>query len=265
MVLHALEDLNYYCIDNLPVSLMKNLGGEIERLPENIAIGLDARNIRHELTELPDSINAIRNLGITTELVFLDASEDVLTKRFSETRRKHPLSSNNIPLHEAIRKERELLSYLAETADLRIDTSYNTVHDLRNLVRERIVDRAYDSLSIQLMSFGYKFGTPRDADFIFDIRCLPNPYWDNTLRSYSGREEPVIDFLERQPDVIRMRDQLTSFLSEWIPAFGNENRSYLTIALGCTGGRHRSVYMAERLAASLEATGRQVILRHRDL
>lgn len=265
VVLHTLEDLNYYCIDNLPVSLMDKLADELDRLPENIAIGIDARNIKGELTSLPDSIKAIRERGITTELIFLDASEEVLTKRFSETRRKHPLSTNNIPLYEAIKKERQVLSYLSETADLRIDTSYNTVHDLRNLIGERITDRAADALSIQIMSFGYKFGTPRDADFIFDVRCLPNPYWDNTLRSYSGRERPVIEFLEQQAGVLRMREQLTSFLAEWIPAFENENRSYLTVAIGCTGGRHRSVYMADRLAGDLRASGRPIILRHRDL
>ncbi len=265
VVLHTLEDLNYYCIDNLPVSLIDKLADEIDRLPENIAIGIDARNIKAELTSLPDSIQAIRDQGVTTELIFLDASEDVLTKRFSETRRKHPLSSSNVPLYEAIKKERQILSSLSETADLRIDTSHNTVHDLRNLIRERITDRAVDTLSIQIMSFGYKFGTPRDADFIFDIRCLPNPYWDNTLRPYSGRERPVMDFLEQQSGVLRMREQLTSFLTEWIPAFEKENRSYLTIAIGCTGGRHRSVYMADRLADDLRADGRRIILRHRDL
>lgn len=265
VVLHTLEDLNYYCIDNLPISLMDKLADEIDRMPENIAIGIDARNIKRELTALPDSIKAIREHGIITELIFLDASEEVLTKRFSETRRKHPLSSNNIPLYEAIEKERQILSYLSETADLRIDTSYNTVHDLRNLIRERITDRAVDALSIQIMSFGYKFGTPRDADFIFDIRCLPNPYWDNTLRPYSGRERPVIEFLEQQAGVLRMREQLTSFLTEWIPAFEKENRSYLTVAMGCTGGRHRSVYMADQLAGDLRANGRPIILRHRDL
>ncbi|MEX2524525.1 MAG: RNase adapter RapZ [Gammaproteobacteria bacterium] len=265
VVLHTLEDLNYYCIDNLPISLMDKLAGEIDRLPENIAIGIDARNIKRELTDLPDSIKAIREHGVATELIFLDASEDVLTKRFSETRRKHPLSSDNIPLYEAITKEREILSSLSETADLRIDTSHNTVHDLRNLIRERITDRAVDTLSIQVMSFGYKFGTPRDADFIFDVRCLPNPYWDNTLRPYSGREQPVIDFLEQQAGVLRMREQLTSFLTEWIPAFENENRSYLTVAIGCTGGRHRSVYLADRLTGDLRAGGRPIILRHRDI
>lgn len=265
VVLHTLEDLNYYCIDNLPVSLMDKLVGEIDRLPESIAIGIDARNIKRELTGLPDSIKAIREHGVTTELIFLDASEDVLTKRFSETRRKHPLSSDSIPLYEAITKEREILSSLSEVADLRIDTSHYTVHDLRNLIRERITDRAVDALSIQVMSFGYKFGTPRDADFIFDVRCLPNPYWDNTLRPYSGREQPVIDFLEQQPGVLRMREQLTSFLTEWIPAFEKENRSYLTVAIGCTGGRHRSVYLADRLAGDLRAGGRPIILRHRDI
>jgi len=265
VVLHTLEDLNYYCIDNLPISLMDKLADEIDRLPENIAIGIDARNIKAELTSLPDSIKAIRDKGVMTELIFRDASEEILTERFSETRRKRPLSSKEIPLYEAIKKERQILSSLSEIADLRIDTSHNTVHDLRNTIRKRITDRAVDTLSVQIMSFGYTFGTPRDAHIIFDVRCLPNPYWDNTLRSYSGRERPVMIFLEQQPDVLRMRKQLASFLLEWMPAFEKENRTYLTIAVGCTGGRHRSAYMVDRLAEDMRAGGRPVILRHRDL
>lgn len=244
---------------------MDKLAEEIELLPDDIAIGIDARNIKRDLVSLPDSIREFREQGVEAELIFLDASEDVLTKRFSETRRKHPLSSATVPLYEAIKTEREVLSALSDTADLRIDTSYTTVHDLRNLIRERITERSTNTLSIQLMSFGYKSGTPRDADFIFDIRCLPNPYWDNALRPYSGREQPVIEFLGQQPLVTRMHEQLTAFMMEWIPPFESENRSYLTIAIGCTGGRHRSVYMVDRLAEDMRSTGRHVIIRHRDL
>lgn len=265
VVLHTLEDLNYYCIDNLPIKLMDKLADELELLPEDIAIGIDARNISRDLTSLPQGINDISAQGVKTELIFLDASEDVLTKRFSETRRKHPLSSQAVSLDEAIKSERRILSALSEMADLRIDTSHTTVHDLRSLIRERITERAYDTLSLQLMSFGYKSGTPRDADFVFDVRCLPNPYWDNTLRPYSGREKPIMDFLGRQPLVTRMQEQLSSFLKDWIPVFESENRSYLTIAIGCTGGRHRSVYIVDRLAEDMHADDRQVIIRHRDL
>jgi len=265
VVLHTLEDLNYYCIDNLPISLMDKLSDEFDVLPENIAIGIDARNIKRELNFLPETIRKVGGAGIEAELIFLDASEDVLTKRFSETRRKHPLSSGSVPLDEAISQERQILSALSDIADLRIDTSHTTVHDLRNLIKERISERASETLSIQLMSFGYKYGTPRDADFIFDVRCLPNPYWDNTLRPYSGREQPVMSFLEQQPLVARMQEHLITFLDEWLPAFEKESRSYLTIAVGCTGGRHRSVYLADRLAERMREAGRHVILRHRDL
>lgn len=265
VVLHALEDLDYYCIDNLPISLLDGLAERIEDLPAFIAIGIDARNSRDDLVTLPESIQTLKHKGIPTELVFLDASGDVLTKRFSETRRKHPLSSVEVPLDEAIVAERQLLSALSESADLRVDTSHTTVHDLRRLIMDRVTGRRTGVMSLQLISFGYKFGTPRDADFIFDMRCLPNPYWDNSLRPYSGRDRPVIEFLEAHPPVLHMRDQLLAFLQEWLPVFEAENRSYLTVAAGCTGGRHRSVFMIDRLGAGLKGPDRNIIIRHRDL
>jgi UPF0042 nucleotide-binding protein len=265
VVLHALEDLNYYCIDNLPISLMDGLSEQIENYPEFIAIGIDARNIKDDIFSLPDCIQSLRRKGMPTELIFLDASEDILTKRFSETRRKHPLSAKDIPLHEAISLERRLLSELSESADLRIDTSHTTVHDLRRLILDRVSSRKAPVMSLLLMSFGYKFGSPRDADFIFDMRCLPNPYWDSNLRPCSGKDQAVIDFLGGQPEVARMRDHLLAFLKEWVPAFEAENRSYLTVAVGCTGGRHRSVFMVDRLEEGLRSPDKNIIVRHRDL
>jgi len=265
VVLHTLEDLDYYCIDNLPISLLDRLAERVEDFPAFIAIGIDARNSRDDLISLPDSIQSLKHRGIPTELIFLDASADVLTKRFSETRRKHPLSSGEVPLDEAIDAERRLLSALSESADLRIDTSHTTVHDLRRLIMDRVTSRRTGVMSLQLISFGYKYGIPRDADFIFDMRCLPNPYWDNSLRPCSGRDRPVIEFLESHPQVLRMRDQLLSFLQEWLPVFEGENRSYLTVAAGCTGGRHRSVFMIDRLEEGLRDTAANIIIRHRDL
>ena len=265
VVLHALEDLSYYCIDNLPISLMDRLAEQIDQYPEYIAIGIDARNIKDDLVSLPDCIASLRDKGIPTELIFLDAGEDILTKRFSETRRKHPLSSADVPLSEAISLERRLLGELSAGADLRIDTSHTTVHDLRRLILERVSSRRTGVMSLLLMSFGYKFGTPRDADFVFDTRCLPNPYWDSNLRPCSGKDQAVIDFLGSQPEVTRMRDHLLAFLREWVPAFEAENRSYLTIAVGCTGGRHRSVFMVDSLEQGLRSPDKKIIVRHRDL
>ena len=265
VVLHTLEDLNYYCIDNLPVSLIDRLAEQIDRFPPLIALGIDTHNIKDDLISLPDCIQALNHRGIPTELIFLDADEDVLTKRFSETRRKHPLSSGEVPLYEAIDTERRILSGLSGAADLRIDTSHTTVHDLRRQILDRVVNRKTAVMSLQLMSFGYKFGTPRDADFVFDVRCLPDPYWDNSLRDLSGKDPAVIHFLNDQPEVLRMRDHLLSFLKEWVPAFEAENRSYLTVAVGCTGGRHRSVFLVDQLSEGLRSTDKHIIVRHRDL
>lgn len=265
VVLHTLEDLGFYCIDNLPVSLMDGLTEQIESLPESLAIGIDSRNLAGELEDFPEVINKLKRHGINCEVIFLDAANEVLTKRFSETRRKHPLSSGQASLDDAIKKDRGILSPLSDIADIRIDTSHTNIHDLRKLIIDRIVPKKTGILSVQLVSFGYKHGTPRDADFIFDVRCLPNPYWEKTLRRYSGKDRPVIDFLDQQPLVNHMIEHLYSFLREWVPYFEAEQRSYLTIAVGCTGGRHRSVYIIDKLAEKLAVTRRNLLVRHRDL
>jgi len=265
VVLNTLEDLDFYCIDNFPIGLLETLTEQIGQYPLLIAIGINARSQEDRIPELTSSIDHFRNSHIDTELIFLEADNDVLTKRYSETRRKHPFSSSSISLHDAIENEHQLLNPLAAIADLKIDTSHTTVHDLRNIIHERVAGRKSASLSIQLISFGYKHGTPRDADFIFDVRCLPNPYWIKDLRALSGKEAPVIEYLQQQALVKKMSVQLISFLTDWIPVFESENRSYLTIAVGCTGGRHRSVYLIERLAETILASERQVLVRHRDL
>ncbi|MBI2970593.1 MAG: RNase adapter RapZ, partial [Gammaproteobacteria bacterium] len=217
------------------------------------------------LSSLPQNLERLRHEGVPAEVVFMEANDEVLTKRFSETRRRHPLSSDSVALPDAIVKERVLLSALSDMADLRIDTSFTAVHELRDLVHKRIAMRAAGSLSMQFVSFGYKHGTPRDADFVFDVRCLPNPHWDKELRKHSGKDPEVVDFLMSQPGAVKMADDLKAFLDEWVPRFEAENRSYLCIAVGCTGGHHRSVFIVEQLARHFQAQGRQILVKHRDL
>jgi RNase adapter protein RapZ len=269
VVLNTLEDLSFYTIDNLPTSLLntlvKQFSEEDSSLASQIAIGVDARNSHDGFSSVSETILSLLEQHKAIELVFIEANDDVLTKRFSETRRKHPLSSDSISLTDAIKKERGIIGELAEATDLRIDTSHMQLHELRNIVRERIARRETASLSLQFMSFGYKNGIPKDADFVFDLRCLPNPYWKKDLRKYSGLEQPVIDFLSRQNNVTQMLDDLESFLDRWIPQFEADNRSYLSIAFGCTGGHHRSVFIAEQLADKFRARKKQVIIRHRDI
>lgn len=269
VVLNTLEDLSYYAIDNLPVSLLNTLieqfSEEENTLAKQIAIGIDARNNHDDFSSLPETIMSLRTRNISTELIFIEADDDVLTKRFSETRRKHPLSSDSVSLAGAIKQERKIIGTLTEAADLCIDTSHMQLHELRDIVHKRIAQRGKATVSLQFMSFGYKNGIPKDADFVFDLRCLPNPYWNKTLRQYSGKDQPVIDFLSTQNSVEQMLDDLEHFLERWISQFEADNRSYLSIAFGCTGGHHRSVFITEQLAAKFKDAGKQVIIRHRDL
>ena len=269
IALNTLEDLGFYCIDNLPVSLLHEFAGQVKRgiiktTPE-IAIGIDARSPAPDIAHLPDVIAGLKQESLLTELVFMEANDDILTRRFSETRRKHPLSSRSVPLSVAINKERRIMGGLSELADIRIDTSYTQMHELRELVRKRIAHRPLAVLSIQLTSFGYKHGLPRDADFVFDTRCLPNPHWKKNLRGLTGRDKAVIKFLSGQKQVEKMTDHIAAFLSSWIPSFEADNRSYLCIAIGCTGGHHRSVYIVERLSEHFREKGKHVIINHRDI
>ena len=268
-VLNTLEDLDFYCIDNLPPSLFKQLGGLLRdtenNFPIHVGVGIDARSPEHELSLLPEAINTLRGSGVSVELVFLEASKNVLTSRFGETRRKHPLSGNNVPLINALDLERRLMERLSELADLHIDTSHTSVHELRDMVRQSLANRPAGSLSLQFISFGYKHGVPRDADFIFDVRCLPNPYWRMELRDLTGRDQAVRAYLSGQPAVSDMSAHIKNFLEKWLPAFEAENRSYLGVAVGCTGGRHRSVYIVEELSKHFSGMGKYIVIRHRDL
>jgi len=269
VVLNTLEDLDFYCIDNLPISLLQQLStlsiNDENGFSSQMAVGVDARNPVESLSTLPDSIAQFKKEGINTELVFMEAADEVLTKRYSETRRKHPLSSNELTLSDAISKERKVLSDLSDLADLRIDTSHTVVHGLRDIVRDRIALRKDAELSILFLSFGFKHGIPREADYVFDVRCLPNPHWDSNLRRYTGKDKPVMNFLGSQPMVEDMLNQLREFLMYWIPNFEADNRSYLCVALGCTGGHHRSVYLVEQLAAHFIEQNKNVLINHRDL
>lgn len=269
VALNTLEDLGFYCIDNLPASLLVSIVERLEQgyplFANRLALGIDARNPEQELATLPETIQTMRTHGIGTDLIFIEATDDILTRRFSETRRKHPLSSPQINLAEALRNERQLLGPLSEAADLRVDTSHTQLHELRELIRERIARRAPNVLSLQLTSFGYKHGLPRDADFVFDARCLPNPHWDQDLRPYTGRDQAVIRFLEAQPQVLTMLEHIRHFLEQWIPQFEADDRSYLTVAIGCTGGQHRSVYLVEALSRSFMEQGKTTLVRHRDI
>jgi UPF0042 nucleotide-binding protein len=270
VALHTLEDSGFYCIDNLPIGLLNEFGHQLtdpETIPaEEIAVGIDARNPEHLLASLPESIASLKKLHLSVELIYIEASEDVLTKRYSETRRKHPLSSETVSLTKAIDKERKIMEQFSEIADLRIDTSRLSMYGLRDLVREQIVNHPTETLSIQFVSFGYKHGIPSDADFVFDVRCLPNPYWEEDLRLFTGKDQQVIDFLEKQKLARELYAQLKDFISYWTPHFAASNRSYLSFAFGCTGGQHRSVYLTEKLADYFRKLDKQhVIISHREL
>ncbi len=269
IALRTLEDLGYYCVDNLPAELLPQLvaslvagGPQYSR----VAVGIDVRNRPDDLGHLPHSLAAVGAQGIEYQLVFIDASDQVLLKRFSETRRRHPLSRDGLPLGEAIARERELLQPLRSIADIQLDSSELNVHQLRRLIITELGLRLDSGLSLLIESFAFRRGLPPDADFVFDARCLPNPHWDARLRPLSGRDAPVREFLDAQPLVQQFFGQIASFLDAWLPRFEADTRSYLTVAIGCTGGRHRSVYLAETLAAHLRAQGRGTVLTyHREL
>ncbi len=268
VALRALEDLDYYCVDNLPAELLPNLLHSLERSPEppqRLAVGIDVRN-RGDLSRLPDALAQTSAMGYQHRLVFLDTRDDILLRRYSETRRRHPLSGDGTPLADAIELERQRLKPLVGIADVVIDTSSLNVHQLRRWVVTEIVSDAKIGLSLLVESFAYRHGLPPDADFVFDVRCLPNPHWDPVLRPLSGKDAPVREYFQQNDEAKRYLQQTFDFLDAWLPKFENDSRSYVTIAFGCTGGRHRSVYCAEALAAHWRETGRtRVVNFHREL
>ena len=268
IALHTLEDLGYYCIDNLPVCLLEAFAEHLTDKPEEIftqtAVGIDARSQPAHIPKLPKMVQSMREQGIQCEMIFLEAQPDTLIKRFSETRRRHPLSSENRSLGEAIREERSLLEPLINTADLLIDTTHTTLHELRDLIHDRMSGEKRQ-VSLLFESFGFKHGVPRDVDFVFDVRCLPNPHWEMELRPLTGLDPQVAAFLERCDETEDMLDDLITFLERWIPRFEADGRSYLTIAIGCTGGQHRSVFITDRLYNYFQTQGHKALSRHREL
>ena len=269
IALHTLEDSGFYCIDNLPVGLLSGFAKEVRGQQlvsgNKVAVSIDARNHPDQLNRFSDIIAELRAMGTICKILYLQAENSTLLKRFSETRRKHPLSDIDLPLTDAIDKERKLLAPIAANADLLIDTSHTNIHQLRDLVRECLGEDKNTTFSLLLRSFGYKHGIPADADLVFDARCLPNPHWQANLRSLTGLDKDVISFLENETLVQELYNDLENFLSAWIPRFKADNRSYLSIAIGCTGGQHRSVYLVDRLAKSLGKLEGDVVVRHREL
>ncbi|MCG5515120.1 MULTISPECIES: RNase adapter RapZ [Ectothiorhodospira] len=270
VALHALEDAGYYCIDNLHLGLLTAVVAQLRSprltLYDEAAVGIDARSGIEELDRFDSIVDEIRAMGVDLQVIFLQAEEETLLRRFSETRRRHPLTRDGVPLWEAIRLERKLLSNIANHADLAIDTTRTNVHQLSQTIRERVEQAADRGISLLIQSFGFKHGAPVDSDFVFDVRCLPNPHWEPLLRGLTGRDEEVAQFLDNHPMVEEMFASLRDFLTTWIPRFEGENRSYLTVSIGCTGGQHRSVYLAERLAEHFRGLrGEAVSTRHREL
>ena len=269
VALRTLEDLGYYCVDNLPAELLTGFVQSVsreDRKRDRLAVSIDVRNLASDLSRIGEWLSAVGALGFDHRLVFFDTRDDVLVKRFSETRRRHPLSHGGLALSDAIALERERLRPLRALADTVIDTSEMNVHQLRKAVLGELESGAAPRVSLLFESFAYKHGVPGDADFVFDARCLPTPHWDARLRPLSGRDGAVRDYLEEQASVREYVAQVGAFLDAWLPRFESDTRSYVTIAFGCTGGRHRSVYLAERLAQHCRASGREDVLTyHREL
>lgn len=265
VALHLLEDIDFYCVDNIPAALLKSfishtIRGSEDQYPRT-AVGLDARNRPREIEAIPALVPELRRSGITCEVLYLHATDEVLLRRYAETRRKHPLVSGDVSLREAIACERKLLEPIVVTADWIIDTSNMGVHALRERLRARL-DRRREGLGLMFESFGYKRGIPGDADFVFDVRSLPNPYWEHSLRDLTGRDPEVVAYLASHPAVEGLVAALVDFLAPRICEFAQANRSYLTVAIGCTGGQHRSVYVAERLAGHFRTSYPDVMTRH---
>ncbi|QUE76864.1 RNase adapter RapZ [Stutzerimonas stutzeri] len=267
--LDVLEDNGFYCIDNLPAGLLPELAERAllhtELLQPQVAVSIDARNLPSQLKRFPELLKDVRARYIQCDVLYLDAADETLLKRFSETRRRHPLTNQNRSLAEAIHDEELLLAPIIDHADLKIDTTHLNLYQLRDTLKLRLLNQPEPGTAFLFESFGFKRGMPVDADLVFDVRCLPNPYWKADLRDFSGLDQPVIDYLAAQTDVEEMFQDILAYLSKWLPRFAASNRAYVTVAIGCTGGHHRSVYLAERLGQALREPLKNVQVRHRDL
>ena len=268
IALQALEDLGFYCIDNMPAVLLPTLAKQMfdeDTLIDNCAISIDSRN-RNFIYDIIENFSELSSLNIDYKIIFLDTDNDTLIKRFSETRRKHPLSDKQTSLIEAIENERKILEPISDNAHRHIDTSKTTPHELRAIMRDFAAASSSQSLTLLFESFGFKYGNPNDADFVFDVRCLPNPHWEKELRPFTGLDKSVQTFLQKHKDVNSMIKDIKNFIEKWLPQFKEENRSYITVAIGCTGGKHRSVFIASQLQqhfANDDSLYTQI--RHREL
>jgi UPF0042 nucleotide-binding protein len=262
--LHVLEDLGYYCIDNLPVSLLNPLMTRlsISQTLTKVSVSIDARNIEEDLADFPRIVTDISHVDL--QIVFLDSGSSTLVKRFSETRRKHPLSNADRNLRQALEYETQLLDPISTMSDLTIDTTSLTIHELRDLIGTRLTGRKGE-LALLFQSFAFKNGVPVDVDLVFDVRCLPNPHWVPNLRVLTGLDESVQKFLEQHKEVNDMYDDIYSYLATWLPKFEADNRSYMTVGIGCTGGQHRSVYISDKLYQQFCSSWNNVQIRHREI
>ena len=269
VALHMLEDIGYYCIDNLPAAMLKEFVTHTinsqQSLYERVAVGIDARNASTEIASVPAVIDELKRSGVRCEVLFLMADDDELLRRFSETKRRHPMTVDGKDLRDAIAQERRVLEPMVYAADLVLDTTRMGVHELREVILKRVEQRAAGRLALTFESFGFKYGLPADADFVFDARTLPNPYWDPSLRSLTGRDPEVIRYLENQAAVQTLLRDIGNFVAARIPEHQAGNRRYLTIAIGCTGGQHRSVFLVDRLVERFGKTLPHVTARHNAL
>ncbi|WKY57773.1 RNase adapter RapZ [Vibrio sp. SNU_ST1] len=268
VALRVLEDLGYYCVDNLPVNLLNDFVESVREINQNVAVSIDIRNLPKEpqlVTETLDQLEAATDIDLN--VLFLDASKRTLLKRYSETRRIHPLSigQEKLSLEQAIDLEKTLLTPLVEQASIVIDSSDCNLYELSEQVRFKVEGKEKQELIIVFQSFGFKFGLPSDADYVFDVRFLPNPHWEPALRPLTGLDAPIHSFLEKHSEVLELKQQIQGFVEQWLPMLEKNNRSYLTVAIGCTGGKHRSVYLTQKIGEYFEQLGHQVQIRHASL
>lgn len=266
--LHALEDLGYHAIDNLPAGLLPNLAQQAQGQNNlsRVAVSIDARNMAQDLNNFPTILQGLIQEGVEALVVYLNASAETLMERFSSTRRRHPLTRDGkLSLMEAIEQEQLILDPLAGMAHLNLDTTNLSVHELRTNIAEKVARQAQQAPTLLIQSFGFKKGVPLDADLMFDVRCLPNPFWEPDLREFTGLDQNIIDFFNRHPLPEQMLQDIRNFVQQWLPRYIESNRSYITLAIGCTGGRHRSVFLVERLGEYFAQNYADVQIRHRDL
>ncbi|AWN16492.1 RNase adapter RapZ [Salinisphaera sp. LB1] len=269
VALNMLEDLGYYCIDNLPLGLLHEVSAATLRRQgldfDRLAVGVDARARKNEIAEFGERVDDLRSADLDLEIIYLYADEDTILRRYSETRRRHPLSNEQRSLIDAVALDVELTQPIAAKADISIDTSRLNIHQLRDIIRNRVESAASGELSILVQSFGFKYGLPPAVDFVFDVRCLPNPHWVPELRALTGQDAAVAAHLAAQPATHEMRDDILRFFTRWLPDFAREDRTYITVAIGCTGGKHRSVYLAEQIGEHLRRQYANVLVRHNEL